>query len=173
MERLFSLYVNNNEIRNYTPEEVLRLFKDDGGLKLEVNGINLMIQYVPDRSIETGDVYDIIADIEDEGYEVKALIHDYVESIRASNSMGEYRLELGQIIKEWSTLAKIKRIPIITAAQLNRQAMDIIQSAIESGKQDIISKLNGSQIGEAFGVLKNGDYTILIYKELDQITGKW
>lgn len=165
VERLFNLYVSGDDIRNYSPNEVIALLRNKGGLDLDVNGVQLKLIYKPNKSISTDDLYSIMDEIEEEGLEVIALIHDYIKRIRAAQPTKDLRLDLGNIVDELTVIAKLKNIPVITATQLNRDAIKTIESAIDSGQSDIAKKLGSSQVGESWAVIENVDYATIIFKE--------
>ena len=71
----------------FSKEEVIKILQTDGELTLEGdNNINIHIIWRADRSIDTGDLYGIIEDLEDDGYEVIALIQDHIKRIRSVNN---------------------------------------------------------------------------------------
>ena len=83
VERLFNMSVSDTNIRNFTPKQVVKMIKDSGELTVNNdNGIDIVIRYYPNRSIDTDDLYTIIDDLSDEGKEVIILVLDYLKRIR-------------------------------------------------------------------------------------------
>jgi KaiC/GvpD/RAD55 family RecA-like ATPase len=173
VERLFNLSVSGDDIRNYTPDEVIEMLLGDGGLDIEVNNINIRLVYKPNRSISTDDLYSMMDEIEEEGYEIIALVHDYVKRIRAANPSKELRIELGNIVDEMTVIAKTRNIVVVSASQLNREGIKIIEAAVESGQQDIGKKLGSSNTGESWAMIENSDWVCIINREYKQSTNTW
>jgi len=129
------------------------------------NDIGLEIIYKANRSISTDDIYDIIEELEDEGKEVICVIHDYIKRIRSAEHNTDVRIELGDISNEFCSLAIEKDIPVISAAQFNRNAIKTIDAAIESGRMDKGKLLNVSDIGESLLMVDNSDFVGILYQE--------
>ena len=53
-------------------------------------------------------------------------------------------------------------IPVVTAAQLNRQAASIINNAVRSGKADALKEIDTSAIGSAWEIIENSDVVIYL-----------
>lgn len=100
VERLFNLCATPDDIRNYSPAEVISLLRGKGGLDLDVNKIQLKLIYKPHKSISTDDLYSIIDEIEEEGLEVIALVHDYIKRIRPAHPTKDLRLDLANVVDE-------------------------------------------------------------------------
>jgi len=167
VERIFNMEVTGDDIRNYTPSEVVKLLRTKGELTLNTEeDIDIIIKYYDDKEISTLDLYSIISDIEDTGREVIVLIHDYIERIRSSKNYQEIRFELAEVANDYSVLAKRLEIPVIGAGQFNRKAADAVESN-DSNKYDIGRLLGKSHVSEAYAILKNVDSAIAINKETD------
>ena len=166
MERMWSIGCSDKDIKECSNEKILKMFKKKGGLKPDENSnINIRIMYRANKSISTDDLYSIYDDLMDEGQEVICVIHDYTKRIKPASINGELRIDLANIIDEECLFAKTKNIPFITAGQLNRKAMEMIEEAINSGKKNAIEKLGASNVGESWGMLENADWVGLIQKE--------
>lgn len=176
IDRLYSLAVGSgigDELKDQDPEEVIERLKSEGSLSLTLDdNVDIMVVYKAPRSITTADIYDIIDDIEEDGREVIALIHDYMNRLKASEYAADLRIELGYIVDELKTLAIVKSIPVITATQLNRDAIKIMEAASEAGTKDIAKHLNASNTGESWGIIMNADFACIISPETDTETGK-
>lgn len=173
IERLFNISVTGDDIRNYTPDQVVEMMLDAGGMDIEVNNINIRMLYRPNRSISTDDLYNIMDEIEEEGQEVIALVHDYVKRIRAANPNKELRLELANVVDEMTVIAKTRNIPVISASQINREGVRVIEEAMASGQADIGRKLGGSNVGESWAMIENADWVGIINREYKQSTDTW
>ena len=150
IERLFNMTVTSKNIREFTPKEVVHLLKEKGRFVLDdENNIDLVIKYYGNEKINTDDLYTICDELEEDGREVIALIHDYIARIRSADTkIKETREKLGAIANEFKNFAEQKDIPVITASQLNRDASKVIDSAVEGNKEDLARMLGRSNIGE-------------------------
>ena len=114
VERLFNISSTPENIINYTADQVINILRTEGELYLtDESPVDIIIKYVPDNSVDTGYLYTLTEDLEDEGYEVICLIQDYIKRIRPTNYTGDIRLDLGTIVNEFKVYAAIKDIPVI------------------------------------------------------------
>lgn len=162
--------ITGKHMAEFSKEEVIKILQTDGELTLEGdNNINIHIIWRADRSIDTGDLYGIIEDLEDDGYEVIALIQDHIKRIRSVNNYnGDMRLELGAVVNEFKILAQLKEIPVITVSHLNRDAASKLENATRGNKVDLTRLLGRSNIGESLLMLDNADCVIIANKEFDE-----
>ena len=57
VERLFNMTMDGN-IRNYTPKQVIKMLRETKEFTVGIdNGIDVVIRYYPNRSINTEDLY--------------------------------------------------------------------------------------------------------------------
>ena len=95
IESIFNMMVSSDDIRNFTPKQIIKKLKQGWNLTLtDQNNINIIVTYYPNRSIDTNDLYGIIQDIYDEGEEVIALILDYVKRIAPAEKASSEKEEL-------------------------------------------------------------------------------
>jgi replicative DNA helicase len=133
----------------------------------------LRILYRPKHSISTGDLDSILAEIESEGeVEVKMLVHDYVKRIRPAVVTNDIRIDLGEAANDMSILAKARKIPIVTANQLNREAYRSLNETNNTNKDgkttqklDQGKKLDASMISESQLLLENVDFAFGQHRE--------
>lgn len=164
IQRLWKIAVDDEDITCFNDEEIVQKFKGVG-LTMESSKINLKIMYRPNKSISTDDLYDIIDSIQDEGYEVIAVLHDYTKRILPSNPTNDLRIDLGAVIDEECTIAKTYHIPFITAGQINRAGAQTIEDALQRGKEDVGRLLSSSNVGESFLMIENTDFACIINRE--------
>lgn len=172
IQRLWNIAVHEDDITEFSDEEVLKMFQE-AGLNMEDSNINLRIMYRPNKSISTDDLYDIIDTIHDEGEEVIAVVHDYTKRILPSNPTNDMRIDLGAVVDEETVIAKTYHIPFITAGQLNRAGAATIEEALQRGKEDVGKLLNSTNVGESFLMIENTDWAGIInreYKETSNTT---
>jgi hypothetical protein len=173
IERIFNMKVCSDDIRNYTPKQVIRKLKEDGEMTLsDKNNIDIVIQYYPNRSIDTNDLYGIIRDLYDSGTEVVALILDYLKRIRPAEKAPTEKEELKNITNELKTLAKSLDIPVISAQQLNRTASSVVDAAIQAKKEDVTRLVGRDGIAGAWEIIENSDVCIIINQEVKADTGE-
>jgi hypothetical protein len=118
VERIFNIGVTPDDIRNFTPKEVVTMLREKGKFKYNLdNDVNVTIMYFNNREIDTGDLYNIIEDLNDDNKEVRCLILDYLKRIRPREKGKDEKEELKNITNELKALANDFDIPVITAHQ--------------------------------------------------------
>lgn len=153
IERIFNLTVSSDDIRNYTPKQIIKKLKEDGQLELtDDNNTNLIIKYYDNRSIDTNDLYSIIQDLDDDGNEVIALFLDYLKRIKPAEKADSEKTELKNITNELKTLSKHFDIPVISAQQLNRTAASVIDAALQAKKEDVTKLIGRDGIAGAWEI---------------------
>lgn len=168
-ERVFSVATGNESMIDYEVDDVIQMMRVDGGLTLdEANPVNIIVKYMPTGSIDTSYLYTLCEDLEDQGYEVIAMIQDYIARIRSTQHFQETRFEYGAVIDEFKTFAQIKDIPVITASQLNRDAARHIDENRQQNKNDLVRSLGRSNISESILILNNTDAGFMLAPEMSQ-----
>lgn len=127
--------------------------------------VNLLIKYRANKTISTLDFDNMIGEAESNGYEIVLAVQDYTKRIRSANFNSEIRLELANVADDFCSIAKRRNIPIVSGAQLNREAYREVERAIAKGKKDIAKELNSSHIGESVGLIENADCSFIINRE--------
>lgn len=175
VERLFNLSVNpNTDMTKFKPDEVINMLRTEGELYLtDESPIDIIIKYVPDKSVDTSYLYTMVEDLEDEGYEVICLIQDHIKRIRSCYPSSDIRLELGAIVNEFKVFASIKDIPVITNSHLNRDAAKTIEEGSRANKADLTRMLGRSNIGESMLMLDNLDCAFIINTAYDAQANKY
>lgn len=167
VERLYNLTVSNDDIRNYTPKQLIRKLRTEGGLTItDDNNVDIVIQYHENRSISTDDLYSIINDLDDAGSEVVVLILDYLKRIRPAEKAADEKGELKNITNELKTIATNLDIPVITAQQLNRSSASVVDAAIQAKKEDVTKLVGRDGVGSAWEIIENSDWVCIINKEV-------
>lgn len=171
IERIFNMKVSSEDIRNYTPAQVIKKLRNEGEMTLtDKNDIDIVIKYYANRSIDTNDLYGIIKDLYDDGTEVIALILDYIKRIRPAEKAVTEKEELKNISNELKTLAKKLDIPVITAQQLNRSASGVIDAALQNNKEDVTRLVGRDGVAGAWEIIENSDVVIVINQETKRDT---
>lgn len=166
VERLFGMATGRSSMTDYEPENVIRMLREEGELYLnDSSPIDIIIKFKPSNSVDTSYLYTLTEDLEDQGLEVIALFQDYIGRIRSTERLQDTRLEYGMIVDEFKTFAEIKDIPIITVAQLNRDASKHIDEGRKASKSDLVRLIGRSNISESMLILNNIDAGFLIAPE--------
>lgn len=170
IERLFGLAcVRNNSMTDYSLEEVMRMLREEGELRLDIGApIDLIIKFKPSNSVDTTYLYTLVDDLEDQGMECIALFQDYIGRIKSTERYSDTRLEYGCVTDEFKTFAENKDIPVITASQLNRDASKHIDEGRKSNKSDLVRFIGRSNISESMLILNNIDAGFMIAPEVTQ-----
>lgn len=159
---------------DYTVDELILKLRTEGELYVNsASPIDLIIIYKPGMSVDTSYLYTITEDLEDKGYEVIAVLVDYIKRIRSSMDNSDTRIWLGNVINEFKVFASTKDTIVITASQLNRDATSHIDESRKANKSDLVRMLGRSQIGESMLILENLDGAFLIAPEWDNNGNKY
>lgn len=168
VQRYFEMAVGKGDLTNYTPEQVAHMLRTEGELYLtDESPIDILIKFVPDKSVDTSYLYTLVEDLEDEGYEVICLIQDHLKKIRSCFPQKDLRLELGEVLSEFKTFASIKDIPVITNTHLNRDGAKTIDEGAKANKYDLMRQVGRANIGESYLIMDNTDFCCMIGPEYD------
>ena len=173
VERLFNMTTVADNIRQFTPKQVLKMLKEDGQMSLKgTDDIDIIIKYYGNMEIDTQDLYTIIEELEDDNREVICLIVDYLKRIRSAMPAKDEKEMLKNVTNEFANLAKDLDIPVISAHQVNREGARTIDAAMENNKTDVGRLLGRGNVGSAFEVLENADWFCFINKEIKRGTNR-
>ena len=174
VERLFGMATGHQRMTDYTPENAIKMLKEEGELYLtDESPIDLIIKFKPSNSVDTSYLYTLTEDLEDQGMEVIAMFQDYIGRIRSTEHLADTRLEYGLIVDEFKTYAEIKDVPIISVAQLNRDASKHIDEGRKASKSDLVRLIGRSNISESMLILNNIDAGFLIAPEMTQTNERY
>lgn len=157
------------DMREHTSEDIDEIFKTEhirpSTVENAENEASLMILYNNNREVSAADMFEKIKELEKDKKEVVFLVVDYLGRMRAvhEDKQGLVRNELGSIVNELHDLAVNLDIPVLTAAQLNRNALSVIDDCTSlSEKAKAIDRLSGSMIGESIQILNNTDVSFAV-----------
>ena len=158
---------SNDQIKKPAELDLLgQIMEHEKSVSEDTPNIEIAIQYYPYKSINTDDLYTIIQDLHDDNLEVCALIFDYIKRIEPSIPVHDNaKLELDRIINELKALAVILDIPVITAHQLNRTAIGVMDQAAKTGKTDIGKLAGRDHLGDSIDILQVCDWMAVINSE--------
>ncbi len=169
VERLFGMATARPSMTDLSPEGAINMLREEGELYLtDESPIDIIIKFKPSNSVDTSYLYTLTEDLEDQGMEVIAMFQDYIGRIRSTEKFQDTRLEYGSIVDEFKTFAEIKDIPVITVAQLNRDASKHIDEGRKASKSDLVRLIGRSNISESMLILNNIDAGFLIAPEVTQ-----
>ena len=171
--RLFEI-TTGQDMRKVDTETAIKMFKKDGEMYIaDDNPIDIIVKYVPNRSVDTSYLYTLAEDLEDEGYEMICLIQDHVKRIRSIERTPDIRIELGNVINEFKTFAMLKDCVVITNGHLNREAAKSIDDGNRTNKGDLIRMIGRANISESMLMIDNLDVGIVIQQEYDEKGNKY
>lgn len=163
-----------DSILNYSKEEAIEKITKVLEVDSESNlNIEIVIQTYNYREISTDDLYTIVKNLQEQGFEVVALVLDYIKRIRpVIQTPDNTKLELGRIINELKTLAKVLNIPVITAHQMNRAGAAVVDNAVRQGKGDVTKLVGRENVGDSWDIIETCDEAIVLNNETKLINGK-
>lgn len=174
LTRLYNISTSNGCMTDKSAEEVIYDMQTIGQLTVDGNnGMDLIIKYVPDFSVDTSYLYDFTEELEDDGYEVCCFIQDYIKKIRPINYTGDPYQDLGSVVSEMKTYAVLNDVPIITASQCNREAAKIIDQKRRTNSTDLVKQLGRDNTGESIQVINNSDAVMMLTPEYDMNDNKY
>ena len=166
IERLYNMAVDSDDLRNYTPKQVMKKIRQGGFRLTDENNIDIIIKEYKNRELDTNDLYTIIQDLSDEGVEVITLIVDYLKRLRPAEKANSEKEELKNITNELKELSKFFDIPTITAQQLNRTGASVVDAALQAKKEDVTRLVGRDAIAGAWEIIENSDFVCIINPEV-------
>lgn len=166
--RLFNMSTTCGDIRQYLPEEVAGMMRESGGLTLDDGDTDIVMQYYNNFEISTGDIYNIVDDLEDNNREVIAVVVDYIKRIRSIIPTIDERARLANVSNELKDLSVNLKIPVITAQQINRAGNMALDNASETGKEDLARFLGRGNIAQCWDIIENSDWCGILNIEVEK-----
>ena len=164
---LYHILTRGKELKDCgSAEEAIAEFQKNKFEYSDENDIEIVIKFKPVNSVDTGYMYQITEELEDEGFEVICFIQDYLMRIRPSIVTKDAYQDLGTIVNDFKTFATLKQVPVITASQLNRDAAKIIDEGRGSNQANLVKKLSRSNIGDSINIDRNLDGSLIIVPEV-------
>ena len=159
-ERTYNMTISKDDVINHDSKSIVADMR-----KANIIGndeMELIMVYKPNRSITTEDIRHFIEELDEENMEVVMLCFDYLKRIRPFERGTNEKEELKNVTNELRQIGIDFDIPVVTAAQLNRQAASIINNAVRSGKADALKEIDTSAIGSAWEIIENSDVVIYL-----------
>lgn len=166
---LFNIITQGKNIKNCaSAEAVITEFKERKFEYLGDNDIEMVIDYKAVGTKDTSYCYQLIEEMEEEGYETIAFFMDYLMRINPTRYIpGDNYNNLGQVVNEFKNIAIVKQIPFITASQLNREAAKIIDEGRNKDQKDLVKRLGRATIGDSVQIDRNLDALFILVPEYD------
>ena len=158
--RIFNMAVESEDIEKYTANYVVDKLK-----KLDIinnSDMELILAYRPNRSITTEDIRTMIDQLDEEGKEVVLLAFDYIKRIRPAEAASSEKEELKHVTDELRQIAVDYHIPVVTAHQMNRSGVATVNAAMRESKADLGKFLGSENVGTAWEVMENADFTLIL-----------
>lgn len=169
LERIFH-YASGESIKKYTTRQAQDLILEE--LTIEGSETDLVIWYRPNRSISTMDLDALLDDLAIEGLECIMLVQDYIARIKPSEYTGDTRIDYGTVVNDFTVCAKSRNIPVLTAGQLNREALRKLENGIDNNNSDLAKKIGSAEVGESQLIINNCDMAIVVNKEASATLNK-
>jgi replicative DNA helicase len=119
---------------------------------------NLIVKYYPTKTAAISTIASHVERYRILGKEPDMIILDYADLLRGSGGNKEYRLELGNIYEELRGLAGTIDVPIWTASQANRSALQ--ENVIQADK-----------IAESYSKIMTADFVMSLSRKIEDKVG--
>lgn len=170
LARTYNSTVAGDAMEDHTPEEILSEL-EKANVAHNPN-MGLYVIYRTDRSITANDIRDIIDDLKTQGKEVSMISLDYLKRLRAVHRGADEKEELKNVTNELRAIAVDYHIPVVSAQQLNRSGIQIVNAASRSGESDLAKLLGPENISTAIEIQENADMVIILNIERRRTDGK-
>jgi hypothetical protein len=165
IKRIWShAFGNDSEMSAYEPAVAARMLEEQRIFTPNKPELpELVIWHRSTKSINTADMNSMLDDLEKDGKECVFLVQDYIKRIRSTVNHKELRFELSIVSDEFSSIAKEREIPILSAMQMNREAFRAYEaSTTMEGQISAVEKMGASNVGESIDLIQNVDYAFIL-----------
>lgn len=169
IDRLYQI-TTSEDMKNTDVDTAMNKFRESGMTISDESPIDIMVKYVPNRTITTEFLYTLYEELEEDGYEMICCIQDHVKRIKSNERTPEVRIELGNVINEFKNFAIAKDVVVITNSHLNRDAAAKVEDGKNNNRNDVISNIGKQNVGESLLMIDNVDMAIVINREEDHNT---
>ena len=119
---------------------------------------NLIVKYYPTKTAAISTIASHVERYRMLGKEPDMVILDYADLLRGNGGQKDYRLELGNIYEELRGLAGTLEVPIWTASQANRSAL----------QEDVIQ---ADKIAESYSKIMTADFVMSLSRKIEDKVG--
>lgn len=168
-ERIFSISEGDKNDNSISKEEFVKGVRDATEYD-PANGRNIAVavKYKSSNSVDTDYLYELTDELNAKGYKPIFMIQDYIASINSSKKCADTYTEHGAIVSEFKNFAVHHNIPLMTAAQLNREASRSIDKGKIMGEGNLIDSAGRENVGDSFKIIYNTDVAMILIKEGDR-----
>lgn len=174
--RIYGIFSDEDSFNEKTPQDIIDAMQKGGFTCVEDEfDIDIEFRYYGNQEIGVNDISGMIQELNNTGRECICIIQDYIERLRPPR-MGNNttkREQLADVSNQLHDLAIELDIPIITASQINRDGVAMLEEAQEKGNVDAGKKITSGNISESYAMLKNFDVNIIIVVEYDSKEHKY
>lgn len=170
IDRLYQITTSEDMKKIEDVNEAMNKFRSSGMEITQESPIDIMVKYVPNRTVTTEFLYTLYEELEEDGYEMICCIQDHVKRIKSNERTTDLRIELGNIVNEFKNFAIAKDVVVITNSHLNRDAASKVEDGKNNNRQDVINFLGKQNVGESLLMIDNLDMAIVINRETDKTT---
>lgn len=156
--RVWNMTIDNTDVEKHSSSEIVERLKKE---KVVANdNMGIAFAYFDNMSISTQGIRDLIDNMALQGKEVCLVSFDYIGRIMPVQKARDEKEMLKHVTNELKLIASDYQIPVVTAHQLNRNALTTINSAIRDNKADLARFLGADNISTAIEVQWNADMLI-------------
>ena len=169
--RLFNASVTNEDITKFDPKEVVDLLRTKGNLTLNAGEINIVMVYAENEEYSPNDIKSLIEDLKSDKKEVIACVIDYLKRVRSDKPYETDRIKYRDISNGIKDLSVYFSIPFISAYQINRSGNNVVEQALNAGKENLGRLLGKGDIADCWDLIENSDLVMLLNVEIEKLTG--
>ena len=147
------VFLTTENTLNETVERIFNMVETNGITVSDNNPVGLEFRYVP--SVDTDYLYTLYDELMADGKECICMIQDRIKCRDFKLINGDMRI--GAVIDEFKEFANTKKIPVITASQMNSYVAKIIDESRRTNKADLVSN-----IGESNLITENADVAFIL-----------
>ena len=136
------------------PTSNIKFYKEEVKKKIDCIKGKLLIKYYPTRSATVQTLASHLKQVELQGIIPDLVIVDYADILRDVSNYKEMRHQLGSIYEDLRGLAGEMEVPIWTASQANRSALE----------EDII---DASKVAEAYSKVMTADFILSVSRKVE------
>lgn len=131
------------------------------------HNISLDIRYKASKTVNTDFLEDVYQENYANGHQTICVIQDYIRRINpaSKNRNAETREIYGTIVDEMRSFAVKHDIPVLTASQLNKEAVRINEETENSGRHDAARNMGESHVAESHQIIENSDFSFIVNRE--------
>lgn len=175
IERLYGVTVSgtplysSNEDEDMIADKIAEVIEHDPDVE---GSIGIHFHYMPSNQCNVQDIANYIEQLEDKGYKVITLLHDYIKKIRPNYVRNDMRLDLAQVVDDFKSMALLKNIPILLLTQISRAGFAGMEEALRKNNPDALKDSSRTIIGESWGIVENSDWVSIVLRVPDIVNGE-